>query len=613
MTKVEEALLSELTLSEEDYLAKPCMGRSLKAMFQARRESSCPAVRPSVDTSSLPLSERDLSYLREYHQSYLAEKLYGLTQKEEALANAFDKHTAEKKKRANQSSCASKPNAEAKNVTPDDQPKVEVLRNKLPPFSAKDWATMNEFHKTHSALALYGPTWEELDTLKALAENPDLEPIMVPSTASAGLKILYQAKLDGLDSEVDTSKLPISQRDLKYLRKYHKMYYVVSTYGIIHQEKELLDKMNARIQQREAEYAAYAAEQDEEDSGFEFGEEPKAMVTDCDEVIQAITSIMAGDEIDQTQVEEGQFKIEEEHEMVEVKEEVIKNSIDTFPEVQSCDEETDLVLTRMDLPLASSALTISTKEAKAEVDMVYVLPIDFLAQPNQPNAMEGDVEDKILPRILIEEPSQAYFLKLTPDMVRHIKPLYITACFEGYPISKVLVDGGAAVNVIPMSVVTRLKKAEKDILLAHLAVYDFSGNKKKTMGVIPLEVTVGSKGIVTGFYVISAETTYNAILGRDWIHKHMCIPSTLHQLLIFWNGDEVEVVKADKPFKATANVVEAAYYDELVGPSEIQREDNSGRITGITMRRMITLGAETVLEDSERPALAKLFDSVINE
>lgn len=165
--------------------------------------------------------------------------------------------------------------------------------------------------------------------------------------------------------------------------------------------------------------------------------------------------------------------------------------------------------------------------------MVYVLPIDFLAQPDQPNTMEGDIEDKILPKILIEEPSQAYFLKPTLDMVKHIKPLYITACFEGYPISKVLVDGGAAVNIISMSVVIRLKKVEKDILPADLAVYDFSGSKKETMGVIPLEVTVGSKSIVTGFYVINTETSYNAILGRDWIHKHMCIPSTLHQLSIF--------------------------------------------------------------------------------
>lgn len=79
-----------------------------------------------------------------------------------------------------------------------------------------------------------------------------------------------------------------------------------------------------------------------------------------------------------------------------------------------------------------------------------------------------------------------------------------------------------------------------------------------------------------------------------------CIPSTLHQLLIFWNGDEVEIVNADdKPFKATTNVIEATYYDELVGPFEIQKEDHTGRITRITTRRKATLDAETVLEDSD--------------
>lgn len=88
--------------------------------------------------------------------------------------------------------------------------------------------------------------------------------------------------------------------------------------------------------------------------------------------------------------------------------------------------------------------------------------------------MEGDVEDKLLSKILIKEPSHAHFSKPTPNMVKYIKPLYITACFEGYPISNVLVNGGAAMNVIHMSIVTKLKKAEKGILPADLAVYDFS-------------------------------------------------------------------------------------------------------------------------------------------
>jgi hypothetical protein len=38
---------------------------------------------------------------------------------------------------------------------------------------------------------------------------------------------------------------------------------------------------------------------------------------------------------------------------------------------------------------------------------------------------------------------------------------------------------------------------------------------------------------------------YSVILGWDWIHANHCIPSTLHQFLIQWVGDDIEVVHAD--------------------------------------------------------------------
>jgi hypothetical protein len=36
------------------------------------------------------------------------------------------------------------------------------------------------------------------------------------------------------------------------------------------------------------------------------------------------------------------------------------------------------------------------------------------------------------------------------------------------------------------------------------------------------------------------------LLGWDWIHANKCVPSTLHQCIIQWIGDEVEVVQADE-------------------------------------------------------------------
>jgi hypothetical protein len=36
------------------------------------------------------------------------------------------------------------------------------------------------------------------------------------------------------------------------------------------------------------------------------------------------------------------------------------------------------------------------------------------------------------------------------------------------------------------------------------------------------------------------------MLGQDWIHANGCVPSTLHQCVIQWISNEVEVVQADE-------------------------------------------------------------------
>ena len=64
-------------------------------------------------------------------------------------------------------------------------------------------------------------------------------------------------------------------------------------------------------------------------------------------------------------------------------------------------------------------------------------------------------------------------------------------------------------------------------------------------GVTSMELTIGSKTLATTFFVAEVQGSYNLILGRDWIHDNRCVPSSLHQLLIQWVGDEIEVVHAN--------------------------------------------------------------------
>jgi hypothetical protein len=70
-----------------------------------------------------------------------------------------------------------------------------------------------------------------------------------------------------------------------------------------------------------------------------------------------------------------------------------------------------------------------------------------------------------------------------------------------------------------------------------------------------VDLTVGSKTVPTTFFIINSKSTYTVLLGRDWIHANYCIPSMMHQCLIQWDGDEVEVVHADDSIKISHAVV----------------------------------------------------------
>jgi hypothetical protein len=51
--------------------------------------------------------------------------------------------------------------------------------------------------------------------------------------------------------------------------------------------------------------------------------------------------------------------------------------------------------------------------------------------------------------------------------------------------------------------------------------------------------------MLTTFFVIDGKGAYSLLLGRDWIHVNCCIPSTMHQCIIQWIGDAIEVVQAN--------------------------------------------------------------------
>jgi hypothetical protein len=134
-----------------------------------------------------------------------------------------------------------------------------------------------------------------------------------------------------------------------------------------------------------------------------------------------------------------------------------------------------------------------------------------------------------------------------PDNPRaHMKPLFIWGHLDGTPIGHMLVDGGASINILPLSLFKKLGHIESDLKCTNLSLSGFACDLMEAKGIICKELTIGSKIVPTAFFMVDVKGRYNVLLGRDWIHGNECVPSTLHQCMIQWVGDEVEMVQADE-------------------------------------------------------------------
>jgi hypothetical protein len=171
----------------------------------------------------------------------------------------------------------------------------------------------------------------------------------------------------------------------------------------------------------------------------------------------------------------------------------------------------------------------------AGTNMVFVLPPEFYA-----------LDRKELPVAQLDfGPRPVIFEKPREKNYKHLNALYLKGYINDHPVNKMLVDTGTAVNIISYSVLRRLGCSAEDLIKTNITLSNFNGQASEAQGILNVDLAVGSKTILTSFFIVSSKSTYTVLLGRDWIHANCCIPSMMHQCLIQWDGDEVEVVQAD--------------------------------------------------------------------
>jgi hypothetical protein len=99
---------------------------------------------------------------------------------------------------------------------------------------------------------------------------------------------------------------------------------------------------------------------------------------------------------------------------------------------------------------------------------------------------------------------------------------------------------------MPYSLYKKLGKLDDELVKTNMTLNGIGTDSSiKAKGVTSVESTIRTKTLAAAFFVANVEGNFSLILGRDWIHANQCVPSTLHQMLLQWVGDEVEQVHVD--------------------------------------------------------------------
>jgi hypothetical protein len=101
-------------------------------------------------------------------------------------------------------------------------------------------------------------------------------------------------------------------------------------------------------------------------------------------------------------------------------------------------------------------------------------------------------------------PKEVMFKK-PKESSQHLKSLYVRGHIDGKPISRMLVDGGAAINLMPYSIFKKLGRKVDKLIKTNLMLNSMGGNPMEARGVISMELTVGSKSLATTFFVVEVQ------------------------------------------------------------------------------------------------------------
>ena len=160
---------------------------------------------------------------------------------------------------------------------------------------------------------------------------------------------------------------------------------------------------------------------------------------------------------------------------------------------------------------------------------------------------------------------------------QHNRPLFVLGYTQRERVSRILIDNGSTVNIMPKGMMRHLRISMEELSKSQLVIQGFNQEGQRAIGMIRLDVTIDELKARPLFHVSDSKTSYNLLLGRLWIHGKGVVPSTLHQCFKYCNGKQVQMVIADlQPFTAAeSHFANAKFYLDCDTTYDVPQEEST--------------------------------------
>ena len=131
----------------------------------------------------------------------------------------------------------------------------------------------------------------------------------------------------------------------------------------------------------------------------------------------------------------------------------------------------------------------------------------------------------------VDGPISFRLINPTRVITPHYDALVLTLCINNFDVHKILVDPGSATDLLYLPAFQQMKVPLNHLNSAGRILSGFNEATTLTVGDIALSVKVGPITQQVLLSVVEDLGSYNAIVGRAWLHSMKAVPSTYHQTI----------------------------------------------------------------------------------